>query len=361
MPNENLVSAESSTATSIAGSSGLAQHRKTKRGSCEEQGTQKSQRRAPLLDVSNVPAHEAHVSTPIHDASSPLDGGFFDIDRAHDPFSMGEYDPEIDENHRIAERNFQPNASYMENTQREINPQMRGILIDWLIEVAEEYKLRPETLFIAVNYIDRFLAKSPVQRGKLQLVGITAMLIAAKYEEIYAPVVDDFVYISDNTYTREEVLTMESVVLNTLNFELSTISILKFLARFLKAARLDQLVPVADHAKKVSEMKLFAEYVAELTLQDYKFIKVLPSKVAAAVVSLTLRVFRQADWTPTLQHYTKYQLQDLQPCLALLAQTLQGSAPTAGQQPLQAVRDKYRSSKFGRVSALSLDALQPMP
>ena len=103
MPNENLVSAESSTATSIAGSSGLAQHRKTKRGSCEEQGTQKSQRRAPLLDVSNVPAHEAPVSTPIHDASSPLDGGFFDIDRAHDPFSMGEYDPEIDENHRIAE------------------------------------------------------------------------------------------------------------------------------------------------------------------------------------------------------------------------------------------------------------------
>ena len=227
--------------------------------------------------------------------------------------------------------------------------------------------------------------------------------------------------LSESLGSRRQVLTMESVVLNTLNFELSTISILKFLARFLKAARLDQLVPGADHAKKVSEMKLFAEvrerfglgslpalvitvgslqYVAELTLQDYKFIKVLPSKVAAAVVSLTLRVFRQADWvrlpldaplacasthalwlqTPTLQHYTKYQLQDLQPCLALLAQTLQvvkclkaaasslflslvvqGSAPTAGQQPLQAVRDKYRSSKFGRVSALSLDALQPMP
>jgi len=250
----------------------------------------------------------------------------------------------------------------METTQREINPQMRGILIDWLVEVAEEYKLRPETLFIAVNYIDRFLAKSPVQRGKLQLVGITAMLIAAKYEEIYAPVVDDFVYISDNTYTREEVLCMESVVLNTLNFELSTISILKFLARFLKAARLDQIVTgAADQQKKISEMKLFAEYVAELTLQDYKFIKILPSKIAAAVVSLTLRVFRQTDWTPTLQHYTKYEFQDLRPCLILLSQTVQGSTPTAGQQPLQAVRDKYRSSKFGRVSAYPLDALVAMP
>ena len=124
--------------------------------------------------------------------------------------------------------------------------------------------------------------------------------------------------LSESLGSRRQVLTMESVVLNTLNFELSTISILKFLARFLKAARLDQLVSGADQAKKVSEMKLFAEvrerfglgsllpalvitvgslqYVAELTLQDYKFIKVLPSKVAAAVVSLTLRVFRQADW-----------------------------------------------------------------
>ena len=77
--------------------------------------------------------------------------------------------------------------------------------MDWLVEVAEEYKLHTETLFLSVNYIDRFLSKNNVVRGKLQLVGITAMLIASKYEEIYPPSVEDFVYISDNAYTREQV------------------------------------------------------------------------------------------------------------------------------------------------------------
>lgn len=71
--------------------------------------------------------------------------------------------------------------------QRDINHTMRGILVDWLVEVAEEYKLVPETLFLAVNFIDRCLSKYSCQRSSLQLVGVTCMLIAAKFEEIYAP------------------------------------------------------------------------------------------------------------------------------------------------------------------------------
>jgi hypothetical protein len=112
MPNENLVSAESSTATSTAGTSGSAPVRKTKR-SCEEQGTQKQQRRAPLLDVSNVPSLESATSTP-KDDGSPLDGsGIYNIDGGNDQLSMGEYDPEIDKNHRIAEvRSFLPQRCF---------------------------------------------------------------------------------------------------------------------------------------------------------------------------------------------------------------------------------------------------------
>eukprot|EP01052_Picozoa_sp_SAG31_P014463 SAG31_NODE_900_length_11140_cov_3.806086_3_plen_67_part_00 len=63
--------------------------------------------------------------------------------------------------------------------QKDINANMRGILVDWLVEVAEEYKLHTETLFLSVNYIDRYLSRNNVERGKLQLVGITAMLIAS--------------------------------------------------------------------------------------------------------------------------------------------------------------------------------------
>lgn len=97
--------------------------------------------------------------------------------------------------------------NYMEAVQNSLTPAMRGILVDWLVEVAEEYELSSETLFLAINYLDRFVATTPIDRRKFQLVGVACMLIASKYEGVFAPAVDEFVYISANTYTREEVLT----------------------------------------------------------------------------------------------------------------------------------------------------------
>ena len=112
------------------------------------------------------------------------------------------------------QRKRRPCLNYMEAVQQDVNAHMRGILVDWLVEVAQEYKLVSETLFLAVNYIDRFLSCEVAPRRKLQLVGITCMLVAAKYEEIYAPQIEDFCYITDNTYTRDEVLAMEQQVSN---------------------------------------------------------------------------------------------------------------------------------------------------
>lgn len=86
---------------------------------------------------------------------------------------------------------------------------MRAILVDWIIEVHLKFKLLPETLFITVSLIDRYLEQVQIKRTNLQLVGVTAMLIASKYEEIYAPEVKDFVYITDNAYTKDEILQME--------------------------------------------------------------------------------------------------------------------------------------------------------
>lgn len=79
---------------------------------------------------------------------------------------------------------------------------MRAILVDWLIEVHSKFKLQRETLFIAITIIDRFLEKIKVSKSKLQLVGVSALLIACKYEEIYPPEVKDFVYITDRAYTK---------------------------------------------------------------------------------------------------------------------------------------------------------------
>merc|ERR1711881_307826 len=118
------------------------------------------------------------------------------------------------------EENYLPKWNYM-TKQPDITFTMRSILIDWLIEVGEEYKLHTETIFLAVNYIDRFLSFMSVQRAKLQLVGTACMFIASKYEEIYPPDVGEFVYITDDTYNKRQVLRMEHLVLKVLGFDLS--------------------------------------------------------------------------------------------------------------------------------------------
>ena len=94
----------------------------------------------------------------------------------------------------------------------------------------------PETLYLTVNLIDRFLEAKQVTRKHLQLVGVTAMLVASKYEEIWAPEVRDFVYISDRAYTRDQILNMEKIMLNSLRFNLTIPSIYNFLGRNFKAA-----------------------------------------------------------------------------------------------------------------------------
>ena len=98
--------------------------------------------------------------------------------------------------------------------QPDINNSMRAILVDWLVEVAEEYKLSSDSLYLAVNYIDRFLSSMVVLRKKLQLVGTASMLIASKLEEIYPPEVSEFVYITDDTYSDKEVIYLTTSTLH---------------------------------------------------------------------------------------------------------------------------------------------------
>ena len=131
-----------------------------------------------------------------------------------------------------------PSPNYM-NRQNDVNEKMRGILVDWIIEVHLKFKLLPETLFLTVSLIDRYLEKTQIMRTKLQLVAVSAMLIASKYEEIYAPEVRDFVFITDNAYTREEILSMEMSILTTLQFNITSPSAFRFLERFRQVAKLD--------------------------------------------------------------------------------------------------------------------------
>jgi hypothetical protein len=80
-------------------------------------------------------------------------------------------------------------SGYLPASQAEINERMRAILVDWIIEVHHRLTLMPETLYLTVYIIDQYLSMENVPRKELQLVGVSAMLIASKYEEIWAPLV----------------------------------------------------------------------------------------------------------------------------------------------------------------------------
>ena len=186
--------------------------------------------------------------------------------------------------------------TYM-GAQADINDKMRAILVDWLVEVHLKFKLMPETLFLTVNLIDRYLAVAPVTRKNLQLVGVTAMLLASKYEEIWAPEVRDFVYISDKAYTREQILACEKGMLNTLGFHLTVPTPFQFLTRLSKAAGADK------------QMAHLAQFYMELALPDYACLRYKSSEIAAAALYCAIRTLRgsapgAADgWTHALARH----------------------------------------------------------
>jgi len=127
-------------------------------------------------------------------------------------------------------------TDYLSGTGRQLhfNATMRGILVDWLVEVKQEFNLREETLALNVALVDRYLSTTLVslQRGRLQLLGLAALLIAAKFHEIYPPELADYAGIADNIYPREDIVAVESAVLNTLGFDVSILTLYDFATFF---------------------------------------------------------------------------------------------------------------------------------
>lgn len=220
--------------------------------------------------------------------------------------------------------------------QTDITSNMTGILMDWLVEVAEEYHLTNETLHLAKIYIDRFLSLVKVSRSKLQLVGVSGMLVASKFEEIFPPGVDDFVYISDNTFSRLQVIEMESLMLNSLEFDLTNPTVLTFLTRYTRIAGSDAVTTT------------LAKYLAELTLMDYNMIGFLPSHIALSCFMLANAGQNIQPVLPrTLQGFViPAERESLQECL-IAVHKLWHAAPRA---KLQAVRLKYERTRHHKVS-----------
>lgn len=257
-----------------------------------------------------------------------------------DIFTEPEYFQDIYRYLKQSELQHLPKWNYMAK-QNDITHSMRSILVDWLVEVGEEYKLQTETLHLAVNYIDRFLSYMAVQRSKLQLVGAACMFIAAKYEEIYPPDVSEFVYITDDTYTKRQVLRMEHLVLKVLEFDLNVPTSFTFLNKMCEMDPLDQ--------EKKEKLKSLSAYLAELSMVDGEFLKHPPSVIAAASVALGRHTLELEAWPTLLQEGTGYQLEELKDCFV----SLHDRFTKAESNAQQAVREKYKTTKYFGVADLS--------
>lgn len=267
-----------------------------------------------------------------------------DIEDAGNPQLVVDYVQDIYKYLRQVEGTQRIESDYLRG-QDEITPKMRSVLVDWLIGVHLQFHLLQETLYTTIAIIDRFLqieiGNGTVTREKLQLVGVAAMLIASKYEEIYAPEVKDMVYITDRAYTRKEIIKMEIKILHVLNFDLGRPLPLHFLRRASKAGG----VEAVTHT--------LAKYIMELSLGSYSMAPVAPSQLAAAALALAMRLLDPCAevkdlWSRTLVHYTQYAVYELQPVILKLADLLV-KAPKAKQST---VYNKYSNKKFMKIARI---------
>jgi hypothetical protein len=259
-----------------------------------------------------------------------------DVDNT-DPTMVSEYAEEIFEYMEDLEKEMMPNADYIDG-QTEVTWEMRETLVDWLLQVHLRYHMLPETLWIAINLVDRFLSRRVVSVAKLQLVGVTAMLVASKYEEILAPSVDEFVFLCEQGYSREEILKGEAIVLQTLDFRVSEYcSPYSWMRKISKADDYD------------IQTRTLAKFTTELTLLDHRFLAVKPSLVAA-VGMYTARRMLGGTWTDAFVFHSGYTEAQLAPGHRWIVEKL----CQAGIERT-AVCKKYAHKKFLKASAFAMD------
>lgn len=218
------------------------------------------------------------------------------------------------------------------------NRQMRTTLVDWLLQLHMRYHLLPETLWIGINLVDRFLSTRVVSLNKLQLVGVTAMFIAAKYEEIIAPSVDEFVFMTENGYTKDEILKGERIILQTLDFNVSS-----YCSPYSWARRISK----ADDYD--IQTRTLCKFLMEVTLLDHRFLRCKPSMIAAIGMYVAKKMLG-GDWNDAFVFYSGFTERQLIPAAVLLCDRLAED----GFEKVYCYK-KYQNKKFLRASTFAVD------
>nr|XP_026693916.1 G2/mitotic-specific cyclin-B3 isoform X1 [Ciona intestinalis] len=245
-----------------------------------------------------------------------------------------EYAFTIFEYMRAREQSFPINENYMVEKQTEITPEMRSILVDWMVEVQENFELNHETLYLAVKLVDCYLQQVKIKKEKLQLIGATSLLIAAKFDERQAPYLDDFLYICDDAYNKQQMMQMERTLLKTIGFDINIPIAYRFLRRYAKCA------------KSSMEVLTLARYIMELSLQDISFIGKSASLMAASALWLAFKMKKtNFQWNDTLVYYSSHNEQDIIELAVQLNHML-----SSRDTKLKTIFTKYSHSIFYQVA-----------
>ena len=179
---------------------------------------------------------------------------FSDQLELRDPQFCAELATEVYKNMRLIESKLKVDANYLTKVQNpsEVKDTSRAFLIEWIIDVHRKFRLLPETLYVTVFILDRFLSLKSIKKSQLHILGVTSLLISTKYEEIYPPDLKDLLTVSENKFTKAEVLKMEQQILITLQFDLTSPSSYRFLERYRK------LSTIVGNEEKVF---YFAQYI----------------------------------------------------------------------------------------------------
>ncbi|CAG9862926.1 unnamed protein product [Phyllotreta striolata] len=260
----------------------------------------------------------------------------FDKENWEDVFQISEY--AIDIFHYLKERESSfPIVDYL-GRQVCLTRIMRSLLVDWMVEIQESFELNHETLYLGVKIVDMYLGKVVVGKETLQLVGAASMFIASKFDERIPPLIDDFLYICDGAYTKRELIRMEMNLLQVINFDLGIPISYRFLRRYARCAKIP--MPILT----------LARYILEYNLMNYDVITIRDSKLASAALYMALRMKEISNWTPTLEFYTGYKLEEFKDVIVSLNNYL--SQPAKSQ--LMTVRNKYSHKIFFEVAKIPL-------
>ncbi|KAI8818662.1 cyclin-like protein [Fimicolochytrium jonesii] len=287
------------------------------------------------------------VNTGVPAPAPPAkDEGWEDLDETErsDPMMVTEYANDIFGYLRRLEymqARTIPNPTYL-NSEGRRDIRVRDYAADMLIETQNKLHLTAETLFLAMNIIDRVLSVTQVTFSKLPLLVPAALLIASKFEEVGAPSISKFVFVTgDSIITEGALVSAERHVLRFLNYDLSYSGPMNFLRRISKADAYD------------IQTRTVAKYFMEVSLADHRFVRMKPSLVAAASLWFARMSFQQKGWDSTFVHYSGYTKEEFEEWRALMVSYLQAAVDNGfDNRPLER---KYHSKRYLRVSQHVLD------